>query len=79
MNSKGVIPVKKLLNWIYYTDNFLGVLKMLHKSFADIKVVEYLENNYTLEIKKQKEISMGFIFGVMEDMVSIYINVYFSH
>jgi len=71
--TKQKTPAKKVINWISYTENFINFLKVLSESFKQVRVTEYLENNYTLEIKKQKEFSIGYIFGVIEDLVSLFI------
>jgi len=64
-----MISLKKLLNWTFYTDNLIKLLKILNETFEQIKITEYLENNYTIEIPKKSEISIGKVFGILEEQV----------
>lgn len=69
IKTKGYTSLKKFLNWIYYTENFIKFVKGFSSKFEEIKVTEYLENNFTIEVKKSFEYSIGSLFGIIEDLV----------
>lgn len=44
-------------------------LNHLNREFEAVKITEYLENNYTIEVAKSNKYSIGYIFGVLEGLV----------
>ena len=70
INLKGFIPFKKILFWIYYLKNVLGMIKLIKEYFNEIFCVDYDENSFVFYIKRYKtkeEKSIGFLFGLIED------------
>ena len=70
INLKGFIPFKKILFWIYYLKNVLGMIKLIKEYFNEIFCVDYDENSFVFNIKRYKtkeEKSIGFLFGLIED------------
>ena len=37
----------------------------------EFKITEYLENNYTIEVQKMENFSIGRIFGILEELVRL--------
>ena len=67
---KGFIPFKKILFWIYYLKNVLGMVKLIKEYFNEIFCIDYNENNFIFNVKRYKtkeEKSIGFLFGLIED------------
>ena len=70
INLKGFIPFKKILFWIYYLKNVLGMIKLIKEYFNEIFCVDYDENSFVFNIKRyttKEEKSIGFLFGLIED------------
>ena len=70
INLKGFVPFKKILFWIYYLKNVLGMVKLIKEYFNEIFCVDYDENSFVFNIKRYKtkeEKSIGFLFGLIED------------
>ena len=70
IDSKGYIPFKKILLWIYYLKCVLSMIKIIKKYFNEIFCVGFDENNFLFNIKRYKtkgEKSIGFLFGLIED------------
>ena len=70
INLKGYIPFKKILLWIYYLKQVLGMIKLIKEYFNEIFCIDYNENNFVFNVKRYKtkeEKSIGFLFGLIED------------
>jgi ATP-binding cassette subfamily A (ABC1) protein 3 len=70
INSKGYIPFKKILLWIYNIKCVLSMINMIKPYFNEIHCIDYDENNFVFKIKRNKtkdEKSIGFLFGLIED------------
>jgi len=52
---------------------------MFNQSFGEIRITEYLENNYVLEIKKNPLFSIGKIFGILEELVNNISNILYTY
>jgi len=50
-------------------------LRTFNLSFEEIRISEYLENNYTLEIQKNPLFSIGKVFGILEELVNNIFNL----
>ena len=75
LESKGYIIFDKILLWIYYLKNSLGLIKVIMNYFNKIYCIDYTENNFIFKIKKNKmerEKTIGFLFGLIEDNKSKY-------
>ena len=69
INSKGFIPFKKILLWIYNLKCVLGMIKIIKEYFNEIICVDFGENNFFFNVKRYKtkeEKSIGFLFGLIE-------------
>ena len=70
INSKGYIPFKKILLWIYNIKCVLSMINMIKPYFNEIHCIDYDESNFVFKIKRNKtkdEKSIGFLFGLIED------------
>ena len=70
INLKGYTPFKKILLWIYYLKQVLGMIKLIKEYFNEIFCIDYNENNFVFNVKRYKtkeEKSIGFLFGLIED------------
>ena len=70
LELSGYISFDKILLWIYYLKNVLGIIKIIMNYFNEIYCIDYRENNYVFKIKRNKiegEKSIGFLFGLIED------------
>ena len=62
------LNLRKLVEWIFYSENFIKCTDKILDHFSDVSVVEFWENNYKLKVKKNQNISsIGFLFGLVED------------
>ena len=73
MNSDVRITNKKLIQWVFYTENFLGSVNKILDYFDEISLIEYIDNNFKLKIKKNldpyfKNHSNGFLFRIIEEI-----------
>jgi len=69
LELRGYIPFEKILLWIYYVKNALGIMKIILQYFNEIYCIDYRENNFVFKIKRNKvkgEKSIGFLFGLFE-------------
>ena len=70
LELKGYISLDKILLWIFYLGNVLGMIKIMMNYFNEIFCVDYGGNNFVFKIKRNKvkgEKSIGFLFGLIED------------
>ena len=70
ISKKGYIPFVKILLWIYYLKNALGMISLIKQYFNEIICIDYNENNFVFKIKRSKikgEKSIGFLFGLIHD------------
>ena len=70
LNSKGYVSLNKILCTIYYTSCALGIIKLIKEYFQNIICVEFRDNNFLFQIKRNKseeEKSIGFLFGLIEN------------
>ena len=70
LKLRGCISFDKILLWIYYLKNALGLIKVILNYFNEIYCINYEENNFIFKIKRNKssgEKSIGFLFGFIED------------
>ena len=70
LEFKGHISFDKILLWIYYLKNALGMIKVIMNYFNEIYCVEHGENKFIFKIKRNKikgEKSIGFLFGLIEE------------
>ena len=70
LELRGYISFDKILFWIYYLKNVLGIIKVIMNYFNEIYIVDYGENNFIFKIKRNKikgEKSIGFLFGLIEE------------
>ena len=70
LELRGYISFDKILLWIYYLKNVLGIIKIINNYFNEIYCVDYRDNNFLFKIKRNKikgEKSIGFLFGLIED------------
>ena len=75
LELRGYILFDKVLLWIYYLKNVLGILKIIMNYFNEIYCVDYRDNNFEFKIKRNKiegEKTIGFLFGLIEDNKSKY-------
>ena len=63
----GKIHFNKILYWIYYLNNFFGFVNIILDYFPEIFCIDYSDNNFIITIKKEKDKSIGFLFGLIED------------
>ena len=63
----GKINFNKILYWIYYLNNFLGFVNIILENYEEIYCIDYSDNNFIIKIKKEKDKSIGFLFGLIED------------
>ncbi len=69
LTNKGKLSIKKLTEWTYLIDNILGFSNKLSNQFEDISIAEFYDNNLKIKIGKSKEkISIGSLFGLLEDL-----------
>ena len=76
VSEKKKISLIKVLNWVFYTENFLRCLRSIKNTFSEIFITEFVENSYKIKIKKNldSKTSIGFLFGLLEDQVKYYFN-----
>jgi ATP-binding cassette subfamily A (ABC1) protein 3 len=63
----GKMNFNKILIWIYYLNNFFGIVSIILDFFPEVFCVDYSDNNYIISIKKEVDKSIGFLFGLIED------------
>lgn len=72
MNSGVSITNKNLIEWIFYTENFLKTVDKILNYFEDVSLVEYFDNSFKLKIKKNSDIKRdptnGFLFTFIDDI-----------
>lgn len=77
LKSKGSCSIKRLLNWLYFTENLLKLISNVLKFYQDIVIAEFYDNNFKLKIKNPTDTSgkntIGFLFGLFEDNVRAFL------
>jgi hypothetical protein len=72
MNSGVKVTNKKLIEWVFYTESFLKCVNKFLDYFHDVKLVEYFDNSFKLEIRKnsdgRRNPTNGFLFSFIEDI-----------
>ena len=72
MNSGVRITNKKLIQWTFYTENFLKSVNKILDYFDDVSLIEYFDNTFKLKIKKnsdaKKNPTNGFLFTFIEEI-----------
>ena len=63
----GKINFNKILYWIYYLNNFFNFVNIILENYTEVYCIDYSENNFIIKIKKEKNKSIGFLFGLIED------------
>ena len=63
----GKINFNKILYWIYYLNNFFNFVNIILDNFPEVFCIDYSDNNFIISIKKEKDKSIGFLFGLIED------------
>jgi ATP-binding cassette subfamily A (ABC1) protein 3 len=63
----GKMNFNKILIWIYYLNNFFGIVSIILDFFPEVFCVDYSDNNFIISIKKEVDKSIGFLFGLIED------------
>jgi len=68
-SSRTNCSVKKLLNWLFFTENVLNLCGKLLNYYAEISIAEFYENNYKLKLKPHENgnTTIGFLFGLFDD------------
>ncbi len=74
LNSGRPLSVKRLLDWAFYTENFIKCVDKLLNHFDEVIISEFWENNFKLKIRKDNKslITIGFMFGLIEDQVKFF-------
>ena len=68
ININGYIPIRSLINWLFFVKNALKFIKNAHKYFESIILTEHIDNNFLFKMKKNQETkSIGFFFGLFEN------------
>jgi hypothetical protein len=72
MTSGLGITNKLLIEWIFYTENFLKCSNKTLNYFDDVYLIEFSENNFKLKIKKNSDANRnptnGFVFSLIEEI-----------
>ena len=61
------ISFNKILYWIYYLNKFFLFIKILLGNFKEVCCIDYSDNNFNISIKKERNKSIGFLYGLIED------------
>lgn len=66
--------IKKIINWLYFTENLLEICGKLMTYYQEISIAELYDNNFKVKLKnpsdESKIHSIGFLFGLFEDYVN---------
>ena len=75
------IPIRTLVNWIFFVRNALKFIKKSEKYFENIILTEHIDNNFLFKMKKNNETrSIGFFFGLFEkNKDNCYVTEYSIH
>ena len=68
MEKSNGISISALLNWIFYVQNAIKLVKYGKENFAKIIIEENMDNNFLFKMKKKEEDnkSIGYLFGLFE-------------
>ena len=77
LKAKKYCSFKKIINWLYFTENLLGFCANLMRYYQSVMIVEFYDNNFKLKLKSPRNNSfkntIGFLFGIIEDSVKFQI------
>ena len=68
MEKSNGISISSLINWIFYVQNALKLIKYGKDNFSKIIIEENMDNNFLFKMKKKEENnrSIGYLFGLFE-------------
>ena len=61
------ISFNKILYLIYYVNKVFNFVNIILDNFEEICCIDYSDNNFIITIKKEKNKSIGFLYGLIED------------
>ena len=71
--TKESCSIKRIINWLYFTENLLNLCSKLMTYYQDVSIAEFYDNNFKLKILNPRTNSLkntiGFLFGLFEDYV----------
>ena len=70
LNNKGILPLKKIVIWMFYIKSALKIIQKIKEYFETIFCVDYKDNNFVFRIERKRqegEKTIGFLFGLIED------------
>jgi len=63
----GTVNIDEVINWAHIESNGGKVVEKLEGMFKEFKVVEHYNNHFKIMVSRDNY-SIGFLFGLMEDM-----------
>ena len=72
------IPIKEeeFFQWVFTESRGNGVIDLLESKFSQLDIIEHYNNSWKLKVSRDNY-SIGFLFGMMEDLKESYdINEY---
>jgi hypothetical protein len=72
-STKKFCSIRKLLNWVFYTENILKLCSKLSNFYEQIVIAEFYDCNFKLKVQNptsnNTKSTIGFLFGLFEDYV----------
>lgn len=61
------VSIEEIIRWVFTESKGSEVLHKLESMFKSVKVIEHYSNSYIFRTSRD-EYSIGFLFGLMEDV-----------
>ncbi len=72
-STKKACSIKRIINWVYFTENLMNLCGKLIYFYEDITIAEFYDNNFKLKLRSPSPNLMrntiGFLFSLFEDYV----------
>lgn len=66
----GAVNVKQIIQWNNSVSYIYKIIEHLIQTFPEVEISEYWGNTYQLKIPKQDNVTIGYLFGLFDDIQS---------
>ena len=64
----GSVSFNRFIQWEHSISSIFRIIKELLKTFPEVEISEYWENTYQLKINKKDGVTIGFLFGLLDEI-----------
>jgi hypothetical protein len=68
---KQSIPLDEFIRWVFTETRGHSIIEKLESMFTNVEVIEHFSNSYLIKVSRDNY-SIGYLFGMMEDIKTSY-------